>query len=380
MGVITLMGSGETSPTMVKVHRRLLERTPDPLAVFVDTPFGFQANADDITEKVTEFFATSLNTELHVASLRSADRATEAEKERMLEACRQADYLFSGPGSPSYALRHWGAIGFAGVVSDVLAAGGAVTLASAAAVTAGAVSLPVYEIYKVGEDPRWLAGLDALSAFGVKAAVIPHFDNAEGGSHDTRYCYMGQARFDYLRGLLDDDTVIVGVDEHTALILDSSDFTAQVVGRGEAHLLLGDSHRRIAAGPPVSLADSLPRETARLEPDPPAHAQSSRLQFEEAMAARDAEAAVDAVLEAEGSPEFDRSQVRGMIVRLGAAAESGLTDPRLAVGGYVDTLLELRSRARAGRRWDEADYIRDRLAELGVSVTDTEDGVEWDLT
>ena len=97
------------------------------------------------------------------------------------------------------------------------------------------------------------------------------------------------------------------------------------------------------------------------------------------MAARDAAAAVDAVLEADESAEFDRSEVRGMIVRLGAAAESGLTDPRLAVGGFVDALLELRSRARAGQRWDEADYIRDRLTELGVTVTDTEDGVEWDL-
>ena len=143
MGVITLMGSGETSPTMVKVHRRLLDRTDDPRAVFVDTPFGFQANADDITEKVTEYFATSLNTELEIASLRSADRATAGERERMLEASPRGGLSRSPgrevPATPCGTGRRSDSAMWS---STVLAQGGAVTLASAAAVTAGAVSLP----------------------------------------------------------------------------------------------------------------------------------------------------------------------------------------------------------------------------------------------
>jgi len=35
-------------------------------------------------------------------------------------------------------------------------------MASAAALTIGRVTIPVYEIYKAGEAPRWLPGLDLL--------------------------------------------------------------------------------------------------------------------------------------------------------------------------------------------------------------------------
>ena len=128
--------------------------------------------------------------------------------------------MFAGPGSPSYALRQW--LGTA--VPDLLAAklrdGGCVTLASAAAVGLGVRSLPVYEVYKVGEDPRWLVGLDLLGVTGLRAAVIPHYNNAEGGTHDTRYCYMGERRLRILEELLPEGVDILGVDEHTAAIFD----------------------------------------------------------------------------------------------------------------------------------------------------------------
>ena len=41
---LVVMGSGETSPTMVKTHRALLDALgPQPVpAVLLDTPFGFQ--------------------------------------------------------------------------------------------------------------------------------------------------------------------------------------------------------------------------------------------------------------------------------------------------------------------------------------------------
>ena len=120
----------------------------------------------------------------------------------MLARVAEARYVFAGPGSPSYALRQW--LGTA--VPDLLAAklrdGGCVTFASAAAVGVGVCSLPVYEVYKVGEEPRWLDGLDLLSVTGLRAAVVPHYNNAEGGTHDTRYCYMGERRLRMLEALL----------------------------------------------------------------------------------------------------------------------------------------------------------------------------------
>lgn len=45
----------------------------------------------------------------------------------------------------------------------------------------------------------------------------------------------------------------------------------------------------------------------------------------------------------------------------------------------VDLLLELRKQAKANKDWATSDRIRDRLAEIGFSVKDTKDGVEWSL-
>jgi len=228
------MGSGETSPTMSKVHRDLISRmgsAPVPAAM-LDTPFGFQENADDITAKAVAYFRESVQREMGVASYRSADGADGVDYELMLARLREARYVFSGPGSPSYALSQWKASLVPVVLAEKVRTGGCVTFASAAAVTLGAFALPVYEVYKVGQRPHWLEGLDLLAEVGLRAAVVPHFNNAEGGNHDTRYCYMGERRLSGLEELLPDDVFVLGVDEHTALILDLDAGTATVVGIG----------------------------------------------------------------------------------------------------------------------------------------------------
>ena len=51
-GIIALMGSGELTATMVEVHKELLAGLqPDRRAVFLDTPAGFQLNADQLSQK-----------------------------------------------------------------------------------------------------------------------------------------------------------------------------------------------------------------------------------------------------------------------------------------------------------------------------------------
>ena len=50
--------------------------------------------------------------------------------------------------------------------------------------------------------------------------MVPHYDNAEGGNHDTRFCYMGERRLSLLEAQLPEGVFILGVDEHTGLILD----------------------------------------------------------------------------------------------------------------------------------------------------------------
>ena len=43
----------------------------------------------------------------------------------------------------------------------------------------------------------------------------------------------------------------------------------------------------------------------------------------------------------------------------------------------IEALLEQREAARAAKEWAEADRIRDELAEQGIEVQDTPDGVRW---
>ena len=115
-----------------------------------------------------------------------------------LSALTDADYVFAGPGSPTYALRQWKNTQVSHILHEKLQRGGIVTFASAAALTLGTRTVPVYEIYKCGEEPYWLEGLNLLGEFGIPAVVIPHYNNAEGGHHDTRFCYLGETRLNML--------------------------------------------------------------------------------------------------------------------------------------------------------------------------------------
>ncbi|MEY4170055.1 MAG: hypothetical protein RLZ94_1128, partial [Actinomycetota bacterium] len=181
---LVIIGSGETSPTMVKVHRELIASVPSGDLTVLDTPFGFQANADDLTDKIAEYFRDSVGADLGVASWRRRDEPAAA-RERALARVGRSGWAFAGPGSPSYALRQWIDTPMPTGLAEIVHRGGTLVMGSAAAVTLGSHSLPVYEIYKVGEEPRWLTGLDLLGTLtGLNAAVIPHYDNREGGRHD----------------------------------------------------------------------------------------------------------------------------------------------------------------------------------------------------
>ncbi|HZB97426.1 MAG TPA: hypothetical protein VE219_02390, partial [Candidatus Sulfotelmatobacter sp.] len=178
---------------MTSVHADLIDRlgSPPVPAVLLDTPFGFQENADDICAKTMAYFRKNVGREIGVASCRDTAAASALEYETFLTRIAEALYVFAGPGSPTYALRQWRETDVPALLAEKLQKGGCVTFASAAAVGLGAVALPVYEVYKVGEPAHWVPGLDLLATIGIHAALIPHYNNAEGGTHDTRYCYMG---------------------------------------------------------------------------------------------------------------------------------------------------------------------------------------------
>ena len=408
--ILTIMGSGETSPTMVSTHRMLVGKLPKPVrAALLDTPYGFQENAPELATKAVEYFNTSINITLDVAGLTEMIDGDSLAMEKGLQLVADAQYVFAGPGSPSYALRQWSGTPLAGLLTKKLQSGGVVTFASAAALTLGRYTLPVYEIYKAGEQPRWLDGLDILSEVGIHAALIPHYNNAEGGHHDTRFCYMGERRLSMLEKELPSDVYVLGVDEHTGVVLDIDADTATVVGKGVVTVRVRGVSREFVSGTVIPLDqlrdpfsavqhDAKPAPKVVAEPtktevlDSNLRQATDRLndEFGAAIASGNADAAARAALELDDGiagwsvdtlqsddADYARGVLRSMITRLAGAATGGLRDPREVVGPFVDVLLDLRAQVRADKRFDLSDIIRDRLAAINVQVRDTPQGAEW---
>ena len=288
------------------------------------------------------------------------------------------------------------------------------TFASAAALTLGKATVPVYEVYKVGQDVQALDGLDILASIGINAAVIPHYDNTEGANHDTRFCYLGEARLQMFESLLDEDTYVLGVDEHTGLVIDLDAATASVVGNSNVTIRLRTESFVYPTGSviPLSLLQSPyslltgsvdVSSSHSIAPSPvaPAAAQANSLdavldesiqQFDQAMQQRDALAAARAALSLEQAMQDwsidtlqsdvlvrSRSALRSMISQLGDAAIGGVRDPREVVAPYIEAMLSVRATVRAEKRFDLSDVIRDVFASLNIEVRDTPAGVEWSL-
>ena len=411
-GRIVIMGSGETAPTMVKLHRTLIAESGDGARAMLDTPFGFQANADDLTAKVQEYFADAVGAPLEVARWRRRDEPSTI-RERSLELLHRARFVFAGPGSPTYALHQWEGTAVPDAMVETIQRGGTVVLGSAAAVTAGAWSVPVYEIYKVGEEPRWVPGLDLLgSILGMPAAVIPHFDNREGGRHDTRFCYLGEQRLNLMEDLLPSGVGVLGVDEHTAVVMDTAAGRADVHGAGGMTIRAGARVEVVPAGESISLDDlsallagasvglgdapSIP-PTAVIEAavdEAPvslkAIADETSRRFNECLDKGDADGALECILELDDTihdwaadtlqgddQKLARRTLRAMLVRLAGAAVEGLKDPRDTLDPVMQVVLDARARARAAKDFATSDALRDGLLAAGIEVRDTPDGVVW---
>jgi peptidase E len=231
-GLIVLMGSGELTSTVVEVHKEILGRAGGAgKAVFLDTPAGFQLNADELSQRAVQYFRSNVQHPMSIASFKSME-VSPVEAEEAYHLLREADYLLVGPGSPTYAVRQWMETPVPDIIRDRIEAGACFVAASAAALTVGRFTMPVYEIYKVGEAAIWKEGMNILGHFGLNYVVIPHWNNAEGGTHDTRCCFIGESRFSSLEALLPEDVGVLGIDEHTACIIDLDAGMVEVRGIG----------------------------------------------------------------------------------------------------------------------------------------------------
>jgi len=334
-GPLALLGSGETSASGRRVFEWLFRRFEPPVRVAIlETPAGFQPNSREVAREIAEFLEEHLpgfSPAVTIIPARKRGTTFSPEDPRLAESVLAADCIFLGPGSPSYAARQLRGSIVWNAARARFAAGAALVLASAAVLAVGAQTLPVYEIYKAGFDLSWDPGLNLLGAAGVPVTFVPHWNNREGGAAlDTSHCFMGMDRFEALRALLPTDDPIVGIDEHTALIVEPEG-KGQVLGLGEVTI-----ERRGQ----VSV-----------------HASGDVFSFDEV-----------GTFDWEAFAEDVPHELLEMIPKVPPKAESS------PVPAEVTHLIVLREEARKARDWQSADSLRAAIAEHGYQVQDTPDG------
>jgi hypothetical protein len=337
-GTITLIGSGETSSTGGQVFDALARALPAPLRISVlETPAGFEANASRVAARIADYLSTRLsNNRPHISQIAARKKGTpySPDSPKIVEPLYDSNLIFFGPGSPTYTVRQLQDSLTWHVLQARHRLGASLVLASAATIAVSALALPVYEIFKVGEDPHWKPGLDLFGPYGLSLVIIPHWNNREGGDEvDTSRCFVGQERFDQLLNQLPAGITVLGIDEHTSITIDFQAAVCRVMGRGSVHILRGQSQQDCPAGceyPIDALGEyhPLPSLDAGLPPAVWQHAQNAVSQ----------------------------------------AAAEGVVPPE------VQRLVEMRETARSNRDWPRADQLRQQIAASGWQVSDSPDG------
>lgn len=334
-GAIVLFGSGETAAVGREALRWLAGtgRVTRSVAV-LETPAGFELNADAVAGRWTRFLRRQpelRGAEFSQLAARRRGTPESPDEPSVVDPLLAADLIVLGAGSPTYAVRQLrSSLAWRHATSAHLL-GASFLLASAAAIAAGTCALPVYEIYKVGDELDWNAGLGLFDLYGLRLALVTHWDNTDGGPElDTSHAFMGASRFEALLDLLPAGVVVVGIDEHTAIGVDPATATAQVMGRGEMTVIRDRVPTSFGGGSSIPLRELGPfsvRDTDGL-----VHAETARA-------------------------------IRA------ARAERAPSPPEEVVA-----LVRTRERARVSKDWDRADRLREEIVERGWTVEDAPGG------
>ena len=339
-GHVVMLGSGETLPSSGKAHEYIAQASGEkPHIAILETPAGFEPNSATVAGKIKEFLDRRLqNYKATIEVLPARKRGTPLSPDNLdvLAPMLTADCVLMGPGSPTYAarqLRHSLALRLMQAGHFL---GKHMFLSSASTLGLSRFTMPVYEIYKSGEDLHWKDGADFLRPFGFNLAVIPHWNNTDGGAElDTSRCYMGEARFEKLLEILPADVTVVGIDEHTSLVLDFKLGQCKVLGNGTV-TVLGDNEQVYATGSSFALDELGDWQLPDISEMP----------------AAEIEMIQDAMIE-----KAKRATVAGPSEEVVALAAS-------------------RWAARSAKDWAKADELRDQLQALGWKVLDGKDGYE----
>jgi hypothetical protein len=353
-GSVTLFGSGETSSIGGQVFDLLARQISAPIHIGVlETPAGFEANSERVAGRISDFLFTRLqNYQPHLSQLAARRKGTpfSPDSPEVAEPLYESNLIFLGPGSPSYAVRQLQN----SLVWNILQArhrlGASLVFASAATIAAGEQALPVYEIFKVGDDLHWKPGLNFFAPFGLGLVLIPHWNNRDGGAElDTSRCFMGRERFEQLLSLLPAGRTILGIDELTAVTLDFQTGSCHVFGMGSIHLLRGAQQQEFPSGSDFPL-DDFGNYQPLLDPETglPHEVWQQALQTAARMMER----------ESRRLP-FEPGQFEIPI--------------------ELRQLIEDREAARRQHDWQKADQLRRQIAALGWQVIDSPEGPQVQL-
>ncbi|MCJ7431918.1 MAG: hypothetical protein MUO77_00365, partial [Anaerolineales bacterium] len=242
LGHIAFLGSGETALAGGRIFDSLARLIADPLRVAImETPAGFELNSVLVAGRVGDFLKARLQNYkpvIDVIPARKLGSEFSPNDPEILTPLLRANFIFMGPGSPTYAIRQ-----LKGTLAwDIIRArhrlGATLVFASAATISVSAWALPVYEIYKVGQDVFADPGLNLFGDFGLYLSFIPHWNNAEGGTDlDTSRCFVGMERFVEWCNLVPSENTTIGLDEHTGLILDLEAGQCEVSGISSVSLV-----------------------------------------------------------------------------------------------------------------------------------------------
>jgi cyanophycinase-like exopeptidase len=338
LGQIAFLGSGETSLAGGRIFETLARTQPQPLKIaLLETPAGFELNSAQVTGRVAEFMQSRLQNykpQIDVIPARKRGTDFSPDDAEILRPLLSANMIFMGPGSPTYAIRQLRD----SLAWDILRArhrlGATLIFASAATISVGAWGLPVYEIFKVGQDVHSVPGLDLFRDFGVTLSFIPHWNNAEGGIDlDTSRCFVGLDRFNQWCGMVPPENATLGLDEHTGIIIDFQAGECQVLGVSSVSLLRECDPEIYATGANFPLSEL------------------GDIRFPEPLSA--------------GIPD----EVWELVTSANEAEED-------IPPGEVQTLVDQRQVARADKNWAESDRLRDEIAARGWQVQDTSEGVK----
>jgi cysteinyl-tRNA synthetase len=221
---------------------------------------------------------------------------------------------------------------------------------------------------------------------------------------------MGRPRFSRLVSLLPQDVSILGLDEHTACILDFENDEAVIKGIGTVTLQRSGSQMVFDTRERFSLevlrggdGGKQWKQTSPVVEDSETDAVTAggafwnqihqlETNFYEGLETHEAQKSSNALLELDRTiwkaqqdlenPEFisqAREVLRELIVLLGmelAAAPKSLED---CLAPLVGDLIQLRENFRQKKQWKAADTVRKCLERSGAIIEDTKNGPQWRL-